>query len=360
MIQLSSPNGEEIGQVIKLISLNGEEIGQVSIPAYTHKLISLNLEKGIVSIPADTHRPFIYIPDRIDKAVRRLLWNRFAEDSPLKDKIKTDLYFNGELTDISELYNPNKDKWNTEHLPHSESQEAIIHSTAYSITLPGTTITMKHYIAEGKLVLTTDTVQSMENIDWTNIETVKLVRLNPLTNVLVGSTSKLATYSSTYRTVDSTNIWFYIHNSLQSQSDSPDRVLEGEINNIIRIRHEGEYKARYKSAATWIKNNCEQLFGCTREQIHFIPRERGDDSDFAIRIDNSSISLGVSIDSSYLHEDKLLIRLSAVRYGNEMHTVANNIHAILNEEVHNSTDPNAVVRVVDVDAGVPVPNPAIL
>ena len=390
MIQLISPNGEEIGQVIKLISLNGEEIGQVSIPAYTHKLISLNLEKGLVSIPADTHK-FIYIPSMIDKEVRRFLWNIFAEDDTLKKKIPNDL-----LTDISRLYNPNEDKCNTGHLKYSEIKESIMHSTAYSIILPnGVRITMKHEINElGELMLTTDTILSMQNIDWTNIETVQLVRLNPLTNVLVGSTCKLVTYSSTYRNVD-TNLWFYIHNSLQSQSDSPDRVLEGEINNIIRIRHEGEinniirirhegeYKARYKSAATWIKNNCEQLFGCTREQIHFIGRERSDDSDFAIRIDNSSISLGVSIDSSYLHEDKLLIRLSAVRYGNEMHELANNIHAILNEAVHNpadddevvrvvdvdaiggvpgspAIDANAVVRVVDVDAGVPVPNPAIL
>lgn len=366
MIQLISPNGEEIGQVIKLISLNGEEIGQVSIPAYTHKLISLNLEKGLVSIPADTHK-FIYIPSMIDKEVRRFLWNIFAEDDTLKKKIPNDL-----LTDISRLYNPNEDKCNTGHLKYSEIKESIMHSTAYSIILPnGVRITMKHEINElGELMLTTNTILSMQNIDWTNIETVQLVRLNPLTNVLVGSTCKLVTYSSTYRNVD-TNLWFYIHNSLQSQSDSPDRVLEGE------------YKARYKSAATWIKNNCEQLFGCTREQIHFIGRERSDDSDFAIRIDNSSISLGVSIDSSYLHEDKLLIRLSAVRYGNEMHELANNIHAILNEAVHNpadddevvgvgdvdaiggvpgspAIDANAVVRLVDVDAGVPVPNPAIL
>lgn len=201
MIQLISPNGEEIRQVIKFTGLNGGEMGQVSIPAYTHKLIRLNCEKGRVSIPADTHQPFIYIPRIFDKAVRRLLWNRFAEDDTLKDKIKTDPYFNGLLTDISRLYNPNEDKWNTEHLKYSEIKESIMHSTAYSIILPnGVRITMKHEINdEGELKLATDTMLSMQNIDWTNIETVKLVRLDPLTNVLVGSTSKLVTYSSTYR-----------------------------------------------------------------------------------------------------------------------------------------------------------------
>lgn len=125
------------------------------------------------------------------------------------------------------------------------------------------------------------------------------------------------------------------------------------------LRTEG-YKARLKSAATWIKNNCKKLFGCTGEQIHFIRSERSDDSEFAIHIDNPSRSLGVSIDSSCLHKDKLLIRLrSTFGYIGDQRNIelANNIHAILNEPVHNPTDGDEVVGVgvgdVDAIGGVP-------